>query len=260
MALIESARFSYQRGLNNDRFGKTTIVVYPGEHIVDNSILRLIPISSGNYQLRNGSTTTNFFEFDTRTNFDITSAANDLYKLNSVHGGVIIPRGTSLVGIDLRKTKIRPLYVPDPTNDDIERSAVFRVTGGCYLWQFSIFDGDPNGVVFKDYSLNKFVPSFSHHKLTAFEYADGVNSVSIDDTFLTYSTDRTDLEIYYEKIGLAYGVASGREITPDYPDSGIDIQPNIPEFEIVGNKGDSVGITNFCWRFNYCKSNNYGST
>ena len=241
-ALIEASRFSYQRGLNNDRFGKTTIVVYPGEHLVDNRP-GLIPISSGNYQLRNGSTTTNFFEFDTRTNFDITSASNDLYKLNSVHGGVIIPRGTSLVGIDLRKTKIRPLYVPDPVNDDIERSAVFRVTGGCYLWQFSIFDGDPNGVVFKDYSLNKFVPSFSHHKLTAFEYADGVNNVSIDDAFLTYTTDRTDLEIYYEKIGLAYGVASGREITPDYPDSGIDIQPNIPEFEIVGNKGDSVGIT-----------------
>jgi len=35
-ALIEAARFSYQRGLNNDRFGKTTILIYPGEHTVDN--------------------------------------------------------------------------------------------------------------------------------------------------------------------------------------------------------------------------------
>ena len=35
-ALIESSRFSYQRGLNNDRFGKTTILVYPGEHVIDN--------------------------------------------------------------------------------------------------------------------------------------------------------------------------------------------------------------------------------
>ena len=241
-ALIEASRFSYQRGLNNDRFGKTTIVLYPGEHLIDNRP-GLIPLGSGNYQVRNGSTTTNFFEFDTRTNFDVTSSSNDLYKLNSVFGGVIVPRGTSIVGMDLRKTKIRPTYVPDPENDNIERSAIFRLTGGCYLWQFSIFDGDPNGNVFKDYTLNRFVPAFSHHKLTAFEYADGVNKVDIDDAFLTYSTDRTDLDIYYEKIGLAYGLASGREISPDYPDPGVDIQPNISEFEIVGNKGQSSGIT-----------------
>ena len=241
-ALIEASRFSYQVGLDNDRFGKTTIMVYPGEHIVDNRP-GWIPISSGNYRLRNGTSSTNFFEFDTRTNFDVTDSSNDLYKLNSVKGGVIVPRGTSLVGMDLRKTKIIPTYVPDPENDDIERSAIFRLTGGCYLWQFSIFDGDPNGTVFKDYTLNKFVPNFSHHKLTVFEYADGVNDLDINDTFLTYSTTRTDLEIYYEKIGLAYGSASGREIAPDYPSANIDIQPTNPEFEIVGNKGDEVGIT-----------------
>ena len=40
--------------------------------------------------------------------------------MNSIHGGVIIPRGTSLVGLDLRKTKIRPKYVPNPLNDGIE--------------------------------------------------------------------------------------------------------------------------------------------
>ena len=45
------------------------------------------------------------------------------------------------------------------------------------MWQFSIFDGDPNGSVYKDYTDNKFVPNFSHHKLTCFEYADGVNDV-----------------------------------------------------------------------------------
>ena len=35
-ALVEASRFSYQKGLDNDRFGKTTILLYPGEHIVDN--------------------------------------------------------------------------------------------------------------------------------------------------------------------------------------------------------------------------------
>ena len=74
---------------------------------------------------------------------------NVLYKFNSVEGGVIVPRGTSIVGMDLRKTKLRPLYVPDPTSGSIPSSAVFRVTGGCYFWQFSFFDGISQGV-YKD--------------------------------------------------------------------------------------------------------------
>ena len=35
-ALIESARFSYVTGRNNDRIERTTILVYPGEHVIDN--------------------------------------------------------------------------------------------------------------------------------------------------------------------------------------------------------------------------------
>ena len=148
-----------------------------------------------------------------------------------------------MVGLDLRKTKIRPKYVPDPENANIERSAIFRVTGACYLWQFSIFDGDPNGTVYKDYTVNTHVPNFSHHKLTVFEYADGVNGVNISDTFQSYSTTRTDLDMYYEKVGLVYGQSSGRAIEPDYPSSGLDIQPKIDEYRIVGSTGQSVGIS-----------------
>jgi hypothetical protein len=241
-ALIEAARFSYQRGLDNDRFGKTTILVYPGEHTIDNRP-GLIPDGSNNYRLRNGSTTDDLPQFELTSDLNLESPTNELYKLNSIHGGVILPRGTSIVGLDLRKTKIRPKYVPDPENDNIERSAVFRVTGGCYIWQFSLFDGDPNGVVYKDYTTNTFVPNFSHHKLTCFEYADGVNNVKINDIFQTYSTDRTDLQMYYEKVGLIYGQSSGRAIEPDYPSTSLDIQPKIDEYRIVGSTGDSVGIS-----------------
>ena len=152
-ALVEAARFSYQRGLNNDRFGKTTILLYPGDHIVDNRP-GYIPDGLNNYRLRDGTTNNNLPPYDLTSNFDLSSAENKLYKLNSVYGGVIIPRGTSLVGMDLRKTKIRPKYIPNPENDNIERSTVFRVTGACYFWQLSIFDGDPNGIVYKDYTLN----------------------------------------------------------------------------------------------------------
>lgn len=241
-ALIEAARFSYQKGLNNDRFNNTTILLYPGDHTVDNRP-GFIPDGANNYRLRNGSTSNDLPPLDLTSNLDLASPTNELFKLNSIHGGVILPRGTSLVGLDLRKTKIRPKYVPDPENDNIERSAVFKVTGGCYLWQFSLFDGDPNGVVYKDYTTNTFVPNFSHHKLTCFEYADGVNDVNINDIFQTYSTDRTDLEMYYEKVGLVYGQSSGRAIEPDYPSAGIDIQPKIDEFRIVGSTGESVGIS-----------------
>ncbi len=242
-ALIEAARFSYQRGLNNDRFGKTTILVYPGDHVVDNRP-GWIPDGADNFRLRNGQSSTNLVSFDAISNFDLESPDNDLYKLNSIHGGVIIPRGTSLVGLDLRKTKIRPKYVPNPSNDNIERSAVFRVTGGCYFWQFSMFDADPNGQCYIDYTNNLFSSNFSHHKLTCFEYADGVNPVSIKDTFypsgLTYN--RTDLDMYYEKISIAYGPASGRAIDPDYP-STIDVESKVDEYRIVGSTGLSVGIT-----------------
>jgi len=241
-ALIEASRFSYQRGLNNDRFGKTTILLYPGDHIVDNRP-GWIPDGSNNYRLRNGALSTDFPAFDLTTNFDVNTQDNQLYKLNSIHGGVIVPRGTSIVGLDLRKTKIRPKYVPNPENDNIERSTIFRITGGCYFWQFSLFDADPNGQCYIDYTNNLFVPNFSHHKLTCFEYTDGRNAVNINDTFQSYSTDRTDLDMYYEKVGLAYGQSSGRAIEPDYPSSSIDIQPKIDEYRIVGPTGGSVGIT-----------------
>ena len=244
-ALLEAARFSYQAGENNDRFGKTTILLYPGEHVVDNRP-GWIPIHdqvANTYRLRSGTTSDDFPPLDVNSNFDLDSPNNALYKLNSVHGGVIIPRGTSLVGLDLRKTKIIPKYVPNPENDQIEKSAIFRVTGACYFWQFSIFDGDQTGTVYKDYTDNAFVPNFSHHKLTCFEYADGVNPVSINDDFLVYDDTNTDLEMYYQKVGFAYGTPSGREVSPDYPSDSLDIQPKVDEYRIVGSTGAEVGIT-----------------
>jgi hypothetical protein len=245
-ALIEASRFSYQRGLNNDRFDKTTILVYPGDHVVDNRP-GYIPTGTGTFYRRSGEVVTDLNQWDLNTNFDLVSPDNTLYKLNSIHGGVIVPRGTSIIGLDLRKTKIRPTYVPNPSEIDgknVERSAIFRVTGGCYFWQFSIFDANPNGTCFLDYTSNITVPNFSHHKLAAFEYADGVNPVNINDTFLTYSDSiRTDLDMYYEKVARVYGPSSGRNIEPDYNEGTIDIQPVIDEYRIVGSTGKSVGIS-----------------
>jgi len=221
-ALIEASRFSYQSGLNNDKFARTTILLYPGDHIVDNRPGVIPEVSA-------------ISEFTLQSNFDLNDPLNELYRFNSVYGGVVVPRGTSIVGLDLRKTKIRPKYVPDPSNDNIDRSCIFRVTGGCYFWQFSIFDADQNDFCYIDYSSTTSTPNFSHHKLSAFEYADGVNNVS--------SYQRTDLEMYYEKIGLGYGPSSGREILNDYPSSLLDIEPKIDEYRIVGSTGESSVIS-----------------
>ena len=240
-ALIEASKFSYFPGPDNDKFANTTILLYPGEHLIDNRP-GWIPISGTSFLKRDGTTSSDFYEFDLQTNFDISTDNNILYKFNSVHGGVIVPRGTSIVGYDLRKTKIRPKYVPNPENDDIERSAIFRLTGACYIWQMSIFDANPNDVCYKDYTNNTFTPNFSHHKLTAFEYADGMNFVEINDAFNNYSTERTDLDIYYQKIGLAYGNSSERPILNDYPED-VDIEPKIDEYRIVGSRGEEVSIS-----------------
>ena len=238
-ALIEAARFSYQRGSDNDTYGKTTILLYPGEHLIDNRP-GWIPDGANNFRLRNNTTSADFSEFTLTSNFDLEDTNNQLYKLNSVHGGVIVPRGTSVVGLDLRKTKIRPKFVPDPTDESIDRSAIFRITGGCYFWQFTIFDANPNGTCYKNYTTSSFLPNFSHHKLSSFEYADGVNDVSITGVG---SYTRTDLEMYYEKVGLAYGQSSGREIPTDYPSASLDIEPRVDEYRIVGSTGQTESIS-----------------
>ena len=242
-ALLEASRFSYQGGKDNDRFSKTTIFLYPGDHYIDNRP-GYIPIGSNRFYDRSGANIEESIELNLTSNFDLNSRECVLRKFNSIYGGVIVPRGTSIVGYDLRKTKIRPLYVPQPENNNIERTAIFRLTGTTYLWQFSIFDGDPNRTVYSNYTSATFVPNYSHHKLTCFEYVDGVNGVSINDPFLNYSTSRTDLDMYYEKVGMAYGPTSARQISPDYPPSSqVDIQAKVDEYRIVGSTGDEVGIT-----------------
>jgi len=182
-ALIESARFSYVRGDDNDLIERTTIMVYPGEHPIDNRPGFGIK-TVGNSPVAvtpSGELIDPFqaFNLTDASNFDIESSNNVLYRFNSIYGGVVVPRGTSIVGMDLRKTKIRPIYVPNPTDHSVDNTAIFRITGTCYFWQFTIFDGNENGVVFTDprdiSENNQSRPTFSHHKLTAFEYADGVN-------------------------------------------------------------------------------------
>tara|TARA_B100000073_G_scaffold145440_1_gene119753 strand:- start:3145 stop:10818 length:7674 start_codon:yes stop_codon:yes gene_type:complete len=242
-ALIEAARFSYQAGDNNDKIDRTTILVYPGTHYIDNrpgySIEEINGQAVYKEQVAPGEWVERTLpEFGENTNFDILDPANDLRKYNATAGGTVLPRGTSIIGLDLRKTKIRPLYVPDPEDDSVTESSIFNVTGTCYFTAFTIFDGDPSKTVYKNYSESRVVPNFSHHKLTTFAYADGVSKVTLGN----YQTYLTDLDMYYYKVAKAYGDITGRGLV-DFP-VGTDFEPSIDEFRIVGAlEANPLGIS-----------------
>ena len=111
-----------------------------------------------------------------------------------------------------------------PFEDDNTRTALFRITGGCYFWQFSIFDGDTNGVYNSSPVLPvahttawpaTVSPFFSHTKLTIFEYA-----------------SLHDLHVFYRKVSDAITLINSEKI-----------EPKIQENRIVGPLSDSVEIT-----------------
>lgn len=113
-------------------------------------------------------------------------------------GGLILPRGCSLINDDLRKTLLRPNYVPTPedeADDFSNRRAIFKTTGGGYYYGWTIFD--------------KLGAKYSHHLLSAFEYA-----------------SKADLDEFYGKIRSSFsGVA---DIDNSF------VEPRSDEYQIVG--------------------------
>ena len=243
-AFLEVARFSYRVGLSNDEFDAFSIMLYPAEYIVDNRPGEVLY--------------TNTAPIDANSNLDLTSPNNVLHKFNSVEGGIIVPRGCSLVGTDLRRTKVIPKYVPYPTiyaakgintEDQIPpRTAVFKVTGGTYFWQFSFFDGAEEGVYFKPDSTETLAPKYSHHRLTCFEFADGLNPLSklisdgtvpnADYSAVSNILERTDLEIYYQKISKAFATIPDTSGDP----ATDQIQARVEENRIVGPISDEYRV------------------
>ena len=243
-AFLEVARFSYRVGLSNDEFDAFSIMLYPAEYQIDNRPGEVLY--------------TNVAPLDSNSNLDLSSPNNVLYKYNSSEGGVIVPRGCSVVGTDLRRTKIIPKYVPYPTTlaskginteDQVpSRTAIFKVTGGTYFWQFSFFDGAEEGVYFKPDSVETLAPKYSHHRLTCFEFADGLNPLS---TLITNGTvpnsdysavpnilERTDLEIYYQKVSKAFATIPDTSGDP----ATDQIQARVEENRIVGPISDEYRI------------------
>lgn len=116
-------------------------------------------------------------------------------------GGIILPRGVSLCGFDLRKTIFRPDAVPttaDESSDWSNRRAIFKVTGTGYYYGFTFMD--------------KAGSTSSHHLLDCFQFA---------------SAD--ELDEFYTKIRQAFGGVNNT--------GGLDLALAVtrtPEYQIVG--------------------------
>lgn len=104
----------------------------------------------------------------------------------SVTGGVLLPRGCSLCGMDLRKTMLQPGHVP-PVADEQRtydaltgvasypnRTTIFKTTGNGYYFGFSFIDNQET--------------KSSHHLLSCFGYA-----------------SKAELDTFYSKIATAVG-------------------------------------------------------
>lgn len=127
-----------------------SIVLAPGAHIVYNDP---------------GSASTSLATWGTEK----APTTAELIAFNPTTGGLLLPRGCSLCGPDLRKTTIRPNYVPalaDEATNYSNRSAVFKITGTGYFFGFTAMD--------------KVNYAQSHHLLDVFQFG---SKIELDDFY-----------------------------------------------------------------------------
>ncbi len=112
-ALLEAARFSWVKGNDNDIIEKTTILLYPGEHVVDNRPgFGIITQSTAAYAVSPAGQkilASNELSLTSASNFDLTQEDNILYKFNSIHGDMVIVGIDSDEKVEKDKGKGRPI-------------------------------------------------------------------------------------------------------------------------------------------------------
>jgi hypothetical protein len=140
-AIIEIAKHSIVTQNESDEGKNNRFVIYvaPGICPVYNGPGLPVPIDTN---------PDNVPEFS--VNFDGTPASQpdvlSLQQFNPVTGGLLVPRGTSIIGMDLRKTQLRPSYVPtykNPTTGvgtNQTRSSILKWTGNSIVNTLSFRD------------------------------------------------------------------------------------------------------------------------
>jgi len=105
---------------------------------------------------------------------DSNITISDLIQFNAPEGGIIVPGGVSIRGVDLKKCFFRPTYVPTYKHPGYPEayagvnqplSSIFKVAGNVYCESFSLFDkSQSRGVTSVDDqdSIATFVSSEPH--------------------------------------------------------------------------------------------------
>ena len=116
----------------------------------------MIILAPGRHCVVNGQgTPVNQFTVDYTSQFTAVTQAG-LQQFNPYMGGLILPRGVSIIGLDLKKCEIHPTYVPKythplyrpgytqeidgPVYENEPLSSVFRWSGNTYESQFTCLD------------------------------------------------------------------------------------------------------------------------
>lgn len=133
-AMMEVARRSILSGRFDDLYNaQFTVVLLPGRNVVYNE------------------PGVNYAEFEQQiSGFEPDQAISQpIFRLfNPMAGGLLVPRGTSIIALDLRKTEIRPTYYPfwtrlkyefDPATIE-PRTSILKWTGNSYFTSFTFRD------------------------------------------------------------------------------------------------------------------------
>ena len=124
---------------------------------------------------------------DTTANFPVwldgvQPTVEQLQAFNPEGGsGIVLPRGVSIVSLDLRKTRISPCWIPDFADEAADysnRGSIFNVSGGGYFFGFTFGD--------------KINSTTSHHLLDCFQFAGAAQ-----------------LDEFYSKVVKAFGAVAG---------------------------------------------------
>ena len=185
-AAIVTSKNWYSTGHPGLREDSVSIVLSAGEHIVYNDP---------------GNSSTDLTEWGAYKN--PTSA--DLIEFNpATVGGLVLPRGVSLCGPDLRKTIIRPNSVPavaDEESDYSNRRAIFKITGTGYFFGFCVKDKEGS--------------TTSHHLLDAFQFA-----------------SQSELNAFYQKVDNSVGELATTNSNPALLETD-ELSARNTEYEIV---------------------------
>lgn len=122
------------------------------------------------------------FSYNDRLYYD------NLAVVNPTSGGLVVPRGISIDGVDLRKVRVRPMYVPElkltETEPQDKRTSIFKVTGGTYISLLTFTDN----------------PQYArtHNTVTSVTFASEAEIFGSDDE-----------TSYYSKLNSLFGVFDG---------------------------------------------------